>query len=93
MGLKMSLALLKRIFSICFVVSMLMANVYLVTFDSVSKFLKGGIMIEISSLSSDGLDAPAVTFCPIGPDGKTYFTNGFDSFKSCTDNSTNENGI
>ena len=44
-----------------------MAYVWLIAWQSVTKFLDGGIMVEVSTEHSEGLLAPAITFCVLGP--------------------------
>ena len=51
-----------------FIMIMFSANVYLVSYESIVKYLNGGIMIEVSTRSSEGLEAPAVTICRSGSD-------------------------
>ena len=48
---------------------MLAADIYLVAYQSITKFLDGSIMIEVSTSKKTGLLAPAVTIFRVGPDG------------------------
>ena len=53
-----------------FIILMLMLNIYLVSYHSITKFLDHSIMIEISTKSSEGgLVPPAVTIVRYGSDG------------------------
>ena len=66
MMVKMSELVIKSVF----IIFMLMLNTYLVSYHSISKFLDGSIMIEISTESSDdGILPPAVTIVRHGFDG------------------------
>ena len=50
-----------------FILLLLGAFIYLMARPSVDKFIAGGIMVEVSTDSTDGLIAPAVTFCAKNP--------------------------
>lgn len=58
----------RQTLSAIFITLMFSANVYLVSYESIAKYLNGGIMIEVSTKSSEGLKAPAVTICRSGSD-------------------------
>ena len=50
-----------------FILLLLGAFLYLMARPSIDKFIAGGIMVEVSTDSTDGLIAPAVTFCAKNP--------------------------
>ena len=52
---------------IIFIIVLLVAYVYLMAWESISKYLEGGIMVEVSTAESNGLEAPAITICATGP--------------------------
>ena len=54
--------MLKRFIKIVFVITMLVINVHYVALPTIEKFLKLGIMIEVSTDSPEYVVAPAVTF-------------------------------
>ena len=45
------------------IILLMVANIYLMAWESINKYLEKGIMIEVSTESHDGLIAPAITFC------------------------------
>ena len=53
--------LLKGIKKLLFVFLLLASNIYLVAYDSILKYMQGGIVIEVSTKQLDGLTAPAIT--------------------------------
>ena len=56
---------------VVFILLLLGAFLYLMARPSVDKFIAGGIMVEVSTDPTDGLIAPAVTFCAKNPNN-TY---------------------
>ena len=52
--------MLKRFIKIVFVITMLVINVHYVALPTIEKFLKLGIMIEVSTDSPEYVVAPAV---------------------------------
>ena len=64
------LNLSKRHLKGLFILLMLAADIYLVAYQSITKFLDGSIMIEVLTSQKRGLMAPAVTIFRIGPDGQ-----------------------
>ena len=56
------------IVKVIFIVILLGAFLYLMARPSLEKFIAGGIMVEVSTDSTEGLIAPAVTFCAKHPD-------------------------
>lgn len=53
---------LRTLLKVTFILVMMIANIYLVTWQSISKYLESGVVIEVSTESTDGLVPPAVTF-------------------------------
>ena len=48
---------------------LLLANIYLMAWESISKYLEKGIVIEVSTEETDGQTAPAITFCATSKSG------------------------
>ena len=61
---------LRTLLKVAFILVMMIANIYLVTWQSISKYLESGVVIEVSTESTDGLVPPAVTFWRSGIDSK-----------------------
>ena len=45
------------------IIILLIANLYFMVWPSMSKYLQQGIIVEVTTEESDGLKAPAITFC------------------------------
>ena len=52
---------------VVFILLLLGAFLYLMARPSLDKYIAGGIMVEVSTDSTDGLIAPAITFCAKNP--------------------------
>ena len=55
------------IVKVVFILLLLGAFLYLMARPSLDKYIAGGIMVEVSTDSTDGLIAPAITFCAKNP--------------------------
>ena len=53
---------------IIFIFILLVVNLLFVSIPSIDKYLKRGIVIEVSTVSLNNLQSPAFTFSRIGPD-------------------------
>ena len=61
-----TLEMLKRFVKIIFMISMLVININYVALPTFQKYLEKNIMIEVSTVSTEYLVAPAVTFIKRG---------------------------
>ena len=52
---------------VVFILLLLGAFLYLMARPSLDKFIQGGVMVEVSTDSTEGLIAPAITFCAKDP--------------------------
>ena len=57
------LMLPKMIIKVLFILSMAIMDIYFVAYNCITKFLDDGIMIEVSTIRRDGIQAPAITLC------------------------------
>ena len=55
------------IVKVVFILLLLGAFLYLMARPSLDKYIAGGIMVEVSTDSTEGLIAPAITFCAKNP--------------------------
>ena len=55
------------IVKVVFILLHLGAFLYLMARPSIDKYIAGGIMVEVSTDSTEGLIAPAITFCAKNP--------------------------
>ena len=69
---------MKTLLKITFIVVMIIVNIYLVAWPSISKYLQGGVVIEVSTQSTEGLVPPAVSFrrSGLGLENRKYEHNG-----------------
>ena len=56
----------KGIIKIMFILTMFVLNVWYVALPCITKYLDGGVMIEVDHISPESIEPPAITFATLG---------------------------